>query len=398
MSTKYVEKYVGRDLLKVRMTASDSPGWSKDLHYNEHDVVSSHYHKGDNGPKNPDGTSVIHRYISLDVTYDFSAMSGSFALRIDQIHIDGVIGGYGSAVGVLPELPFKPYHPPTRNEYINAFKRCSPNGDINILDLLTTGKEFPSTIDPSNLPRISGAAGALKNIGNILLGLNFGVLPTIADAKEFIDFYNTTLAGALQLQSKNWNDHFLNGKPITYRAIVRRHMEVIEATPQFVKTRDISTSYNVQGYREVLTVLHVRIRVKNLMSPTQIGAEVLGLNAPLSSLWEMTKFSWLIDYFTNMSDIISSWERNLGLSAFKYELVDSYTTEVCTDVCATSDGETHLFGHHFSLPPCVKTVIAKSRDSIDATAFEGVEDFEFSKPTVPQLINIGALLGSTFGK
>lgn len=398
MSTKYIETYERRDLLKVVMTATDSPGWSQDLHYNEQRVVNTHYHQGDNGPKNPDGTSVIHRYFKNDITYEFSPIHTSFAQAFDQIRINGVVEGYGCSVGVMHDLPFKPYGPPTRNEYINAFKRCTPNGDINVLDLLTTGKEMPDTIDPSKLPRIKGADGALKNIGSILLGLNFGVLPTIADASEFIEFYNSTLAGALQLKSKNWNNHFLNGQPITYRAIVRRHMEVIGAEPRVVRTRDISTDYTIQGYREVITVLNVRIRVKNLLSPAQIGAEVLGLNAPLSSLWEMTKFSWLIDYFTNMSEIISSWEKNLGLSAFKYELVDSYITETCTDLCASSSGVTRLYGTRISLPPCVRTSITKSRDFIDETTFRGVEDFEFSKPTVSQLLNIGALVGSTLGK
>jgi hypothetical protein len=54
----------------------------------------------------------------------------------------------------------------------------------------------------------------------------------------------------------------------------------------------------------------------------------LGLDKPFSGIWEAVPFSWLIDYVTNIGDMISAIEET-AKKLFRYEIVDfGYSTKM----------------------------------------------------------------------
>lgn len=77
-----------------------------------------------------------------------------------------------------------------------------------------------------------------------------------------------------------------------------------------------------------------RISVEN---PNSYLASQLGLLNPLSVGWELIPFSWVVDYFLNVSDVLKQLNAHVGLS-----LTDQQWTYQSFDACTGSYFNSHL--------------------------------------------------------
>lgn len=60
-----------------------------------------------------------------------------------------------------------------------------------------------------------------------------------------------------------------------------------------------------------------RVRLRSdcvVTNPNLYWAQQMGLTNPAGIAYELTKFSWLIDWFVTLGDVINSWDDKLGLS------------------------------------------------------------------------------------
>lgn len=59
-----------------------------------------------------------------------------------------------------------------------------------------------------------------------------------------------------------------------------------------------------------------RVRIKTMCAvenPNLFWAQQMGLTNPAALAWELTKFSWLADWFGTLGEVLNSWDDHLGL-------------------------------------------------------------------------------------
>jgi hypothetical protein len=73
--------------------------------------------------------------------------------------------------------------------------------------------------------------------------------------------------------------------------------------------------------------LECRAGVLSELNPSALQLNVLGLTEPAEALWELVPFSFIVDWFFNIGQLISSWTPNLGLKTLAswYVVTDTST-------------------------------------------------------------------------
>lgn len=150
----------------------------------------------------------------------------------------------------------------------------------------------------------------LSNGANVNLGLNFGVMPVVSDLYKLWDFSDQVDRRVKVIQKLQESG---------YRRTVDVNWWSTQATPTIVcqsTGRYIDRPFNVNT--RVGMRCHVRwVPTPDLSSmtvPSSIRAlarrAVLGSQITLSTLWEITPWSWLIDWCGNVGQYLSA-QRNI---------------------------------------------------------------------------------------
>lgn len=124
-------------------------------------------------------------------------------------------------------------------------------------------------------------------------------------------------------------------------------------------TKTSKTSINIDVRAGVLTQL-----------TTESKLPVWGLTMPIEAAWELTPFSFIIDWFLNCGDTISAWTPNFGLRALSSWSVCTVTTEQAVTLTNSwasmntgSDPNRRPLRHGFDLSNCQlsRTIVTKTR-------------------------------------
>jgi len=159
------------------------------------------------------------------------------------------------------------------------------------------------------------------------LELNFGVLPLVSDIQNIYSIF-TKLEGTIDSWNKLADSHQL----IDYHETIKSD----EAPGKGQLTRGCVAyapgiqSIDYQYEQTSVSKLHVYGYPIRIADNQRYKAylKALGLDKPITGLWEAVPFSWVVDYFTNTGDVISHWEKGLD-SLFKMNLTSAgYSTKI----------------------------------------------------------------------
>lgn len=164
----------------------------------------------------------------------------------------------------------------------------------------------------AELPLLVKKAGAdmIKNHASDWLWLNFGLAPIIRDAQKLVKFTETVhkrieeferLKGPTGLRRTIDLDSLTN--TVSNNIVMNSFMVYVERQCETIAKREI------RGHaRYVPGVDFSKINQREMVALAKRA--VLGITVDPSTLWEAMPWSWLVDWFTNMSEFLKA-HRNL---------------------------------------------------------------------------------------
>jgi len=198
--------------------------------------------------------------------------------------------------------------------------------EANLLVSLIEIKQWMSVFSVA-----SYAGGPLVRLASLFLAYSFAIAPTLSDLETILK-----MDDKLQRAIKRWNR--LAGKPQYFHfKVPAKSTEFVKSTSPLVKViqKDEFTGYGT------IAVIGDRIEAPSL----RIKIAQLGFDKPLSAIWELIPFSFVVDWFTDISGLISKFETKASPAKFNvYDACYSIKhkqTVVCEPTEDASDvGET----------------------------------------------------------
>lgn len=127
-----------------------------------------------------------------------------------------------------------------------------------------------------------------RDFSSLWLEYWFGWAPTIGDIENAITVWQEPLSSKFGLRVASGNRHLSLPSTGNYDAFINR--------------TECSGSY----------VLQLRCKVE-LTNPDLWVANSLGLLNPVKTAWETTPFSWFVDWFTNVGQVLGSFTDQIGV-------------------------------------------------------------------------------------
>jgi hypothetical protein len=236
-------------------------------------------------------------------TYRTMGGSGPHVLTRGSDQYQGIVGVYSPDATDFPLLSGKEYA-------AEAFKRMRPAQPI-----FDGFQEFAELKDIPHMLQQRFNQHGLKNIGDFHLALNFGWLPLLRATQSFVKAQREFQKRAAQILRDE-------GKP------VRRRLQIRSSTDR--KVEDIIHGYGwlnpnlpIKFYKSApsgtltsTTSDNVWASAKfrywlpsgprNVQYKQRLIAELFGFLPSPSTVYNLMPWSWLIDYFTNLGDVIDN--------------------------------------------------------------------------------------------
>lgn len=200
--------------------------------------------------------------------------------------------------------------------------------------LRTTAKGFVSLWKSMTSGLTSPKA---KAIAEHNLNTQFGWMPFVSDLRRFYSTYKKADRLIKQFQKDN-------GEWILRKGTVDmtdRSDGIVESSdnytghyprPSFIfNNRYLTGNYTVEKrYKQIVSFsARYRYYVPNILSGSwkrKAYAKLYGLHITPGVVWDATPFTWLVDYFGNVGDVLSSYDDGLAENlATKYAYVMGYT-------------------------------------------------------------------------
>lgn len=135
----------------------------------------------------------------------------------------------------------------------------------------------------------SGFRPKARSLGGATLEYSFGWAPVVADLRNGMKI----LTGGVP--------------PGRVRA------SAITSVPEFMSAAGGSTGTLVRKYIKNLRIVVTAGCVVRLTNPNLWLANQMGIVNPFSIFWEAVPFSFVVDYFVNVSDVLNSWSDMMGI-------------------------------------------------------------------------------------
>jgi len=185
---------------------------------------------------------------------------------------------------------------------------------------------FPSSRKKRKPPKSSGPKRDLyyyeQGLRNAWLEQAFGWRPFISDIESAADAIN------------RWNDYYSEKVAIKAGASTESgtvtDSEQIDGVFRFAKTERVNT----------LCIAVFAGSVKSIaMNPARFRAELLGFKPQnfVPTVWELIPYSFLVDYFTNIGEVINGWAHQRGRLAWARHTVIKSKTWRCNSVPRVAD-------------------------------------------------------------
>lgn len=158
---------------------------------------------------------------------------------------------------------------------------------------------LPALLDDyANLAkRYAGRRLSKKYLHQALAGVYlehvFGWLPFINDTKDAIKAYNSLISQTRHVRCRGFGEESKQVQNVM--------------SSEVMGFGDTVTNYTIVGTAKRQVVYYGAVR-GNAVGMTQRGLDLFGFRADefLPTVWELTPFSFLVDYFTNVGDIVSA--------------------------------------------------------------------------------------------
>lgn len=188
-----------------------------------------------------------------------------------------------------------------------------------------------------------------KARGRDWLNYNFGYRPFLQDARSIAEI----------------SDYV--SKRCKQPPLIRRRRELGETFVQRIGSTTYTALNNISGVRTtqatakkwVCSRWRVDRRFTQAMTESRMKAvgNALGLNLGLSTVWNALGYSWLIDWFTGVGDVIDIYENKNGIK-FDSAVVMLHTRQYSV-ITAKPTASNNVYG---SLPPCYFETENKTRN------------------------------------
>jgi hypothetical protein len=201
---------------------------------------------------------------------------------------------------------------------VNAYTILLELGDIK--------KLLPGIKDSIYNPK-STPLGVADNAAGGWLTWNWGVVPLVNDLNDL-----NGLMLKVDAAIDKWNDFAAAGKVMNFHRTIRSHedgtsTDNLSTFNSFIYCSDRLQTLGDFKYKAVMS-LYVKPILVEGADRFRLKLRSLGLDKPFSGIWEAVPFSWLIDYVTNIGDMISAIEET-AKKLFRYEIVDfGYSTKM----------------------------------------------------------------------
>jgi hypothetical protein len=234
---------------------------------------------------------------------------------------------------------------------------------INIFEILGELKELKRLREifmSSDKPPIAHVAS--KN-----LEVNFGWLPVIGTV---IDAYG--IMTQLDYVVDTWNDFARKKKTMNFHStfspeIHSINWDIIKFYDYPAFERDM---HYVAGY-ELSNKVHLYIKPIEIPDAMRFAVLVkaLGLDKPITGIWELVPWSWVIDYFTQIGKIIDDWEQGID-DMFKFDFVDIGTSSKLTITSTSWFTQQYTNGTFLTSPKELSIREEYSRDVLPINSLE----------------------------
>lgn len=176
-----------------------------------------------------------------------------------------------------------------------------------------------------SLATANTAAAISSNAAGAWLTWNWGIVPVVGDVKTLF-----SLADRVDKAIDKWNNFAARGKVMNFHETISRGQVQAETDTYSVRTDADASGSNIieAGAGEYTAKLHLYVKPKLVLGADRfrLHTRALGLDMPLTGIWEAIPFSWLIDYVTTIGDAIASMERSTE-QLFKYTIIDAGLSE-----------------------------------------------------------------------
>lgn len=248
--------------------------------------------------------------------------------------------------------PLDGYMAPVLN-YTAANNNLPLKVDINYSDLIIGFSRLAPSIEKAmggklsianfilelrDLRRLSGLfstkyADIASAAGDKHLGVNFGVLPLVGDIELILN-------GISRMEKfiNRWNALANKQAVVTFKTTLLEEEGSWTGPTSSVHHGGVTDEWQSEIFWKRLAKMHVYAvpkRISLTSGMMRAKARAYGLDQPLSVIWEAIPFSFVIDWFLGIQEVIGNYEKSSSI--FDYDIVDGgYSTLI--EYSATSDG------------------------------------------------------------
>lgn len=204
-----------------------------------------------------------------------------------------------------------------------AFKALQPSlkdAKVDGINIYTAVLELADLRKTFSRASVSLGKTMASTVAEKNLLINFGLLPLFGDIKaiydivtklsDYIDTWNAAAYGGIVFDSHKELPKIDDSKSFSFLA----------APPIFndwsynVSSKDFSISAKAK--------VHMYYKPKPIPDGKRIDVykRALGLDQPLKGIWEAVPFSWAIDYFLNVGELIDHFDEKIG-TMFQFEYI-----------------------------------------------------------------------------
>lgn len=274
----------------------------------------------------PDLTNISNRSYAIQGPFAVLSLPQQVSLRtLEENRSDELISEYRDVL-LSRTLPLAPS--------FNLFRSLAELRDLNRL------------ADLSEIPRkLKERIFTLKDLAGSHLAVEFGIKPLISDVQRMLELPDTIAKRVNYLLERN-------GKPTTFRRKIFLEEDISGFTPTWSTTgtsdkmwTTVRTTNSRKRSIELRCSANYNVEFPKLEVPKlrkNIARKLWGIEPTFSDLYELTPWSWLIDWFTGLGNYLQAIEDINQNSSLVNDAWISYVSK-CSVSCAVTQELTYYY-------------------------------------------------------
>lgn len=154
-----------------------------------------------------------------------------------------------------------------------------------------------------------------ERVSGMFLGINFGVLPLIGDLSAMFEIFKN-----FESKIAVWNSYVTNLTTLNYHTTILNET----VTDSGYTDADVGHGYVRYSWQlDVVVVIRSSVYLCPQLIPESSYRSILmaltGLDDPFSIIWEAVPYSFIVDWFTNIGDMIEQAEFDPSVIQFRID-------------------------------------------------------------------------------